>query len=71
MIKVLQYADDTQLFLDGTKDSLLEALRTLSLFKRASGLSINVEKSTLFPLGASRNTTPAFLKEIDLFLRMA
>lgn len=50
MIKILQYADDTQLFLDSTNDSLQEAPRMLNIFKVAYGLSITVEKSSLFPL---------------------
>lgn len=50
MIKILRYADETQLLLDGTKDSLQEALHILNIFNVVSCLFINVEKSSLFPL---------------------
>ena len=46
--KVSQYADDTQIFLDGTEISLKEKLRTLDIFYLMSGLKINVEKQKLF-----------------------
>ena len=40
-----QYADDTQVFLDGSEKSLSEALLNLDLFHKMSGLNINVEKN--------------------------
>ena len=40
-----QYADDTQIFLDGTEISLKETLRTLDIFYLMSGLKINFEKN--------------------------
>ena len=43
-----QYADDTQIFLDGTEQSLREALRVLDRFYAISGLKINIEKTKLF-----------------------
>ena len=40
-IKIMQYADDTTLFLDGTYDSLREAVSALDIYQQASGLKIN------------------------------
>ena len=40
-----QYADDTQIFLDGSEKSLREALLILDTFYRMSGLKINGEKT--------------------------
>ena len=43
--KISQYADDTQLFLNGSENSLREALDVLQKFYEMSGLKINVEKT--------------------------
>ena len=51
-IKIGQYADDTQLFLDGTEISLRETFQTLDLFYRASGLKINIEKTQAVWIGS-------------------
>ena len=40
--RLSQYADDTQLFLDGTEQSLKETLNVLKLFYLMSGLKINI-----------------------------
>ena len=42
--KLSQYADDTQLILDGTEKSLKAALNLLKQFYIMSGLKINVDK---------------------------
>ena len=43
--KLSQYADDTQLILDGTEKSLKAAMGSLKLYYIMSGLKINVEKN--------------------------
>ena len=43
--KLSQYADDTQIFLDGSENSLRTTLTTLQKFYLMSGLQINVEKT--------------------------
>ena len=50
--KICQYADDTQLFLDGKESSLREALNTLHQFYLLSGLKMNVEKTKLIWFGS-------------------
>ena len=42
--KLTQFADDTTLFLDGTKESLQASLNTLEIFGSLSGLKMNSEK---------------------------
>ena len=59
--KLLQYADDTVFFLDGSRDSLQETLTILDEFGRVSGLKVNLPKCFLFPLSPFRTTRPAFL----------
>ena len=49
-ILLAQFADDTQLFLD-TKQSLTEALRTLSQLEANIGLTVNFEKSNIYCIG--------------------
>ena len=46
--KISQFADDTTLFLDGTKNSLEAALNTLEIFGSLSGLLVNKDKTNLF-----------------------
>ena len=50
--KISQYADDTSLFLDGTENSLISALKILELFYKMSGLKMNVEKTKVIKIGA-------------------
>ena len=47
-----QYADDTQVFLDGSEKSLREALLILDHFYKISGLKINVEKTKAIWIGS-------------------
>ena len=44
-IKLSQYADDTTLILDGTKESLKASLKTLDDFYELSGLKLNDKKT--------------------------
>lgn len=47
----LCFADDLIIFSDGSKRSLEEILAVFDGFERASGLKINLEKSTLYMAG--------------------
>ena len=49
--KITQFADDTTLILDGSKDSLIAALNVLEVFGSISGLQINAEKTKLIWIG--------------------
>lgn len=53
--KLCQYADDTSLFLDGSADSLDNAIVVLDEFAKLSGLKINFEKSIAYKIGGLRN----------------
>ena len=54
--KLTQFADDTTLFLDGTRGSLLAALNTLEVFGSYSGLVMNSEKTQLIWIGKKKNS---------------
>ena len=49
--KLSQYADDTQLFLDGSEKSLKTALNVFKTFYKISGFKINVEKTKAIWIG--------------------
>ena len=51
-MKISQYADDTQILLDGTERSMRESLQILSKFYKLSGLKINEEKTRAIWIGA-------------------
>ena len=53
-IKLSQYADDTQILLDGSEKSVRNTVNLLNSFTKISGLKINYNKSELAPLGRSR-----------------
>ena len=50
--KLSQYADDTQMFLDGLEQSLRNALGSLNTFYNMSGLKINVDKTKAIWIGS-------------------
>ena len=53
---ITQFADDTTLILDGSKDSLVAALNTLEIFGSMSGLKINTNKTKLTWIGKKRHS---------------
>lgn len=50
--KLGQFADDTQLFLDGSENSLNAAIETLNNFYNMSGLKMNVDKTKAIWIGS-------------------
>lgn len=67
-IKILQYADDTIIFLDNNENALNETLDLLKRFGSASGLTINWSKSDLFPLGPLAEKVPSFVHNVNVNL---
>jgi hypothetical protein len=54
---VLQYADDTLIFLHSSRAAILEAKHVLQNFELATGLSINYNKTTFLPVYLDTPTT--------------
>ena len=52
-IKISQYADDTTLILDGSREALISALRFLDEFSNLSGLKLNDTKTEALWIGSS------------------
>ena len=50
-IKLCQFADDTTLILDGSKESLDSVLNTIEIFGSISGLKMNTTKTKLVWIG--------------------
>ena len=64
--KLSQYADDTQLILDGSEKSLKVALNLLKQFYTMSGLEINVDKTRALWIGSSCGSPETLCNEIAL-----
>ncbi|MEW8548783.1 MAG: reverse transcriptase domain-containing protein, partial [Candidatus Thiodiazotropha sp.] len=64
--KLSQYADDTQIFLDGSEISLRTTLTTLQTFYLMSGLQINVEKTRAVWIGAMSKSERKLCHEFKL-----
>ena len=54
MILLSQFADDTSLFLDGTRKSFEAAINTLQFFASISGLNMNLEKTQVVWIGSKK-----------------
>ena len=64
--KLTQFADDTTLFLNGSRESLLAALNTLEIFGSFSGLKMNTEKTKVVWLGRKKHSKDKIISNIDL-----
>lgn len=58
--KISQYADDTSLILDGSASSLFNALETLELFSKISGLQVNSSKTKIVWFGSKKFSSEVF-----------
>jgi hypothetical protein len=63
-LSILQYADDTILFLDDDLDKAKNLKLVLCAFEKLSGLKINFHKSELFGFGESKE---GIVEYVDLF----
>ena len=61
-----QYADDTQIFLDGSEASLRATLDILDKFYKMSGLKINKDKTKAIWIGSRINSTKILCREHNL-----
>ena len=64
--KISQYADDTTIFLDGSKNALQESLETLDSFGKISGLKINNFKTKVLWIGTLSKNTNILVPERNL-----
>ena len=64
--KLLQYADDTTIILDGNESSLVETLKLLDDFYNISGLKINIEKTNAIWIGSKKGSNEVLCKEYKM-----
>ena len=64
--KLSQYADDTQIFLDGTEISLRKTLEKLNTFYLMSGLKLNIEKTKAIWIGSTNKSNIKLCHEYNL-----
>lgn len=58
----LCFADDLMVFVEGTKESIEGALSVFGRFAKCSGLSISIEKSTIFMAGVAEEERSRILR---------
>ena len=59
-LSILQYADDTILFLEHDLDKARNMMLILAAFEQVSGLKINFHKSELFCFGEARDASEQY-----------
>ena len=64
--KLGQYADDTFIFLNDSRQSLLSTINCLDVFKQYSGLKINLDKCEMIWLGNKRGSLDELLPGIKV-----
>ena len=64
--KLFQYADDTGMFLDGTVQSLKNALDLLDQFAKYSGLTPNFDKTKCIWIGSAKGCTDKLCEDRNL-----
>ena len=65
-IKITLYADDTTVILDGSDQSLENALQLIRSFCNVSGLKLNTSKTVCMWIGAKNHSTEGHAKTITL-----
>ena len=65
-IKLTQYADDSEILMDGDRQSFEETILSVQRFGEISGLSLNTKKTTSIWLGNSRNSPIRYMQHLDI-----
>ena len=64
--KLTQYADDSELLLDGSRESFESSIQTVRLFGNVSGLVLNHKKTNSVCLGSLRNSNIRYMQHLDI-----
>ena len=64
--KILQYADDTELMLEGDVKSFEESVGTIDYFGKISGLLLNKDKTIAVWLGSKRNSPLRYMPHLNM-----
>jgi hypothetical protein len=63
-VKLTQFADDTTLILDGSKESLAHSIKLVKNVGNISGLVVNYSKSSILKIGSIKNDDIMFFPEM-------
>ena len=64
--KISQYADDTEITLEGDKNSFEEIVKIINTFGKASGLFLNAGKTSAIWLGNKRNSPVNYMPHLQM-----
>ena len=64
--KIVQYADDTELTLEGDEPSFINAIDTIQIYGRVSGLKLNADKSCAIWLGSKKNSKTVYMPHLHM-----
>ena len=65
MLLLSQFADDTSLFLDGSKKSFEATIGTLLFFASFSGLDMNLDKTQIVWIGSCKNSNVRYMPHLN------
>lgn len=65
-LSILQYADDTMIFMDHDLDQATNLKLILGVFEQLSGLKINYHKSEIFYFGAAKDRESVYSHNLKL-----
>ena len=63
--KITQFADDTTLFLDGSKDSFEYCIETILEYAKFSGLAMNFDKTKVIWFGCEHHIDTVYLPDLN------
>jgi len=64
--KISQYADDTEIMLDGDRNSFEVTMHTVDVFSKCSGLFLNTTKTAAVWLGNRRNSHIKYMQHLNM-----
>ena len=64
--KITQFADDSEILLEGDRVSFEETFQTIERFGSSSGLKLNVHKTNAIWLGSERNSNVRYLPHLNI-----
>ena len=65
-IKLSQYADDSEILLDGSRQSFEETIQTVQLFGSVSGLLLNTKKTNSIWLGSRKGSQIRYMQHLNI-----
>ena len=66
--QIWQYADDTEIMLEGDNNSFKTTIKTIDVFAKMSGLFLNAGKTSAICLGSTRNSHVRYMPHFHMEL---